>query len=155
MKIISGGQTGVDIAALEVAKEYGIETGGWMPPGWITQIGAKPQYESLYGLKEHPQDGYKPRTWQNVFDSDATIRLAFNFKSPGEICTLNAIKKYNKPYYDIDMANPVEPNLVLQFLLTNKVSILNVAGNSEKSANGIYIESKDYLKKLFKLWTEI
>lgn len=51
-KIISGGQTGIDQIALELAREYGISTGGWMPPGFVTEDGDKPKMKGLYGMEE-------------------------------------------------------------------------------------------------------
>jgi hypothetical protein len=91
-KIISGAQNGADIAGLEVAKRFGYETGGSIPFGYKTLDGPKPEYKNLYGIVVHSSSSYVPRTRQNVKDSDGTIRLAYNFQSRGEICTLRAIK---------------------------------------------------------------
>lgn len=150
-KIVSGGQTGADIAALTVAKEFGIPTGGWMPKGWITLAGPKPQYGELYSLKEHESSSYKPRTWANVRDSDGTIRLAFNFSSAGEICTLNGIEKYEKPYIDVDLIDPIEPSKVVSWILEKNIEVLNVAGNSEKTCPGTYSEVYEYLSSVFSI----
>lgn len=148
-KIISGAQSGADIAALKTAKEYGIPTGGWIPKGWTTLNGPKPEYAELYGIEEHASSGYKPRTWANVSDSSGTIRLAFNFSSAGEICTLNGIKKYDKPYIDVDLANPIPVQQVIDWLTQNNIEILNVAGNSEKSCPGTFSEVCEYLSAVF------
>jgi hypothetical protein len=60
----------------------------------------------VYGMKEH-SGGYAARTEANVKDSDGTIRLAKNFKSAGEKCTLRAIKKwFRRPHFDVDASNP-------------------------------------------------
>jgi len=82
MKVISGGQTGVDQAGLDAAKFHGIETGGWMPGRWTTLNGPKPGYAEKYGMVEHKSVGYAPRTKQNIFDSDATLIIAGDFSSP-------------------------------------------------------------------------
>jgi hypothetical protein len=150
-RCISGGQSGADIAALKTAKEYGIPTGGWMPKGWITLNGPKPEYAELYGIEEHASFGYKPRTWSNIKDSSGTIRLAFNFFSAGEICTLNGIKKYDKPYIDVDLANPIPVQQVIDWINQNNIEILNVAGNSEKSCPGTFSEVCEYLSAVFNL----
>ena len=87
------------------------------------------------GLSEHSSEQYKPRTWQNVQNSDATFRFASNFYSPGEICTLNGIKKYQKPYLDFPIvsgeidASLVEP--AMEFLREHRVRVLNIAGNAD------------------------
>lgn len=83
-KIISGGQTGADMGALKVAKELGLETGGTMPKSFIAHDGEHPEFATLYNIKEHASPKYPPRTACNVRDSDATVRFASNFDSPGE-----------------------------------------------------------------------
>ena len=102
MKIISGGQTGADFGGLAAAAKFGMETGGWMPPGFITEAGPKPHWAEHFGLKEIKDSGnmvanYVARTYANARDSDATIRFATNFNSKGEQCTLRAIRKFQNP----------------------------------------------------------
>ncbi|MFL6540447.1 MAG: YpsA SLOG family protein, partial [Chthoniobacterales bacterium] len=70
MKIISGGQTGVDRAALDAALSLGIESGGWCPTGRLAEKGRIPDQ---YPVRELPNGGFPERTLQNVLDSDATI----------------------------------------------------------------------------------
>src|SRR4051812_44710113 len=103
--IRSGGQTGADESGLWVAKKFGLKTGGVIPKGFRTLIGARPELGRLYGLMEHASDNYVPRTYQNVRDADGTVRLAGNFDSRGEICTLKAINEYKKPYFDVDLSD--------------------------------------------------
>jgi len=147
-KIISGAQNGADIAGLIVAKEKGIVTGGTMPKGWRTLDGPRPEYAELYGITEHTSSSYVPRTFQNVKDADATIRFAWNIESSGEKCTLKAITQYSKPYFDVYIldttkfvaASPKEhPIEVAKWLYAHKIKVLNVAGNSEKTAPGIEV----------------
>lgn len=136
-RVISGGQTGVDQSGLQAAKDVGIPTGGWAPKGWKTQVGPQEQFLKSFNLKEH-SGGYKERTWANVQDSDGTIRLATNFSSAGEICTLNAINKFKKPHLDIPLlvapynSNEKDVQSVIDFIVENNISILNIAGNSDK-----------------------
>jgi len=129
-KVISGGQTGADQAGLYAARDSLIKTGGWAPKNWITKNGAQPDLLISFGLVEH-QSGYKARTFANVRDSDGTIRLAYNFKSPGEICTLNAIIQYKKPKLDINIPIKEKPNIVLDFINRYSISVLNIAGNTQ------------------------
>ena len=70
MKIISGGQTGVDRAALDFALKYGSECGGWCPAGRLDEFGRIPD---RYPLKELKQGSFAERTLQNVKDSDGTV----------------------------------------------------------------------------------
>ena len=69
-KIISGGQTGADQAALDAAIKLGISHGGWIPKGRITEHGPLPD---RYKLQEMPTDSYPARTEQNIIDSDGTV----------------------------------------------------------------------------------
>ncbi len=69
-KIISGGQTGADQAALDAAIKLGIPHGGWIPKGRSTENGKLPD---KYKLKEMPTKSYPNRTEQNVIDSDGTL----------------------------------------------------------------------------------
>lgn len=158
-KIISGGQYGADQAGLKVAMDLGLKTGGMVPNGWITKFGPRPQLAKL-GLIEHStSDKYPPRTGWNVKNSDATVRFAFDFKTGGEICTYKAIRKYDKPYFDIDL-NSVESgdNLyfldLLEFFDKYGVGVLNVAGNcgpDKKYAKHVY----DLTRKSLRTWIEL
>ena len=74
MKIVSGGQTGVDRAALDAALERGVEAGGWCPEGRVAEDGVIPEQ---YPVKELPKAGYLQRTKRNVIDSDGTAIFVF------------------------------------------------------------------------------
>lgn len=150
--IISGGQTGADVAGLRAATRLGLATGGYAPRGWKTQDGPAPELGTHYGLVETGWD-YPGRTKANVRDSDATVRFAADFLSPGERCTLHAIFTFNKPVFDIGRSEgawwtPSREALEHReyihveewfraWLVKYNVKILNVAGNSEKTSHGI------------------
>lgn len=154
-KVISGGQTGADLGALVAAKLCGIPTGGFMPKGFRTQNGARPEYAKHFGLQEHESFSYKDRTWDNVYNSDATMRIACNISSAGEKCTLNAIKSYGKPHLDIefDKNNPTielyQIDSAINWLRENKVAVLNVAGNSHKTWSGMQYYAVTFLTHVF------
>jgi len=101
LKVISGGQTGADIAGVRAAKSLGIPTGGCTPFGWRTLSCPRPEYEAEFGMHQHPSPDYPPRTRENVKNSDITLRVAYNFLSRGEVCTLQAIRKLKKPVVDL------------------------------------------------------
>ena len=149
-KVISGGQSGADQAGLYAAKSFGFETGGWAPKGWKTSEGKKQGLlQTVYGLKEH-KSGYVKRTWSNVEDSNATIRLAYNFNSPGEKCTLNAIKRYKKPFIDVDLNNPQPAEVISKWIKDNDIEVLNIAGNTQPTHGpNIFREVLNYMRVVF------
>lgn len=121
-KIISGGQTGADRAALEVARELGLETGGMAAKRWQTEAGPDPSLKD-FGLIECQVEGYPTRTRYNVQHSDGTVWFGTN-DSAGNICTMNAVERYSK----LSLSNP--PARVLRrWLEANEIGVLNVAGN--------------------------
>lgn len=151
-RVISGGQTGADQAGLYSAEACRFKTGGHAPKGYRTLAGNNPtMLRDHFGLEETVQKNYQYRTALNVQNSDATIRLASNFQSPGELCTLCAITKFKKPYFDVDlrplMHNKMQylsgradrnayiqekADALLSFLITNQVITLNIAGNADR-----------------------
>jgi hypothetical protein len=152
-KVISGFQTGVDIAGIRAAKAAGLETGGYIPKAFKTLDGPKPEYAHHYGAVEHSSNSYKERTWDNVYSSDGTIRIARSFTSPGEVCTKNAIVHWGKPSFDFNANNELISNpheVIIQWLKIHNIEVLNVAGNSEQTAPGIYQFAYDLLLKVFK-----
>lgn len=138
-KIISGGQSGVDIAALKAAKALGIETGGWMPFGFKTENGKKKDYASLYGVKQTKETDYQARTLLNIRDSDGTIIFG-NLKSPGTALTLGLCKKHEKPY----LYNP-DFDQFKEWVELYNIETLNVAGNRESISPGIFSRVYSYL----------
>lgn len=152
-KIISGAQTGADQAGLAVAKEFGLETGGFIPKGHRTLGGPRPDLTALYGLKEHSSYAYNERTWDNVFHSDATVRFFWKINSAGERCTLNAIRECQKPYIDVDFSSDecISHQQLLDWLIKEQVKVLNVAGNSEQTKAGMYLNTYNFLRATLRL----
>ena len=153
-KVISGFQTGADIGGIFAASDANIETGGWMPKGFRTLEGSRPYFAEWYGAKEHKSSYYPPRTYSNVADSDGTIRFYYDKNSAGEICTLKAISKLKKPYLDVDLNLPLSHKEVVDWIRSNNISVLNIAGNSEKTYGGITLDVFEYLTVVFKLLKE-
>jgi len=155
MKIISGGQTGADLAGLQVGRELGYETGGWAPKNWKTSEGSKKVLLESYNLVES-EYGYRGRTRDNVRDSDVTMRLAVNFSSPGEECTMLAISTYEKFWFDVNLLNPPSLQEALVFLLNHQPQIINIAGNTQFTER-YDIEGMvyDYLKPLLEEYDKL
>lgn len=155
MKIISGGQVGADIAALRAAKECGYETGGWMPKGFKTRSGDKPEYAEMFGMVETHDGGYPVRTRMNIATSDVTIRYGSNFKSYGERLTARLVGEFKKPIFDVRITPTEIPEVtvpvgdVADWLLIYKPNIINVAGNSyEKIELIVHIHFAKVLRML-------
>ena len=147
-RVISGGQTGADRAALIAARNAGIPTGGWMPRGFRAQDGHHPEFAELYGLRETRSERYPPRTALNAKESDATLRFATNWDSPGEVLTLELCVKHSKPYLDVT-PGAIAPVDVAEWITSNNVRVLNVAGNSERTSLGIQEWVTEFLTDVF------
>ena len=105
-KIISGGQTGADRAALDVAIKLIILHGGWIPKGRKTEDGTLPE---IYKLKEMPTDSYPARTEQSVIDSDGTLIIARGKLTGGTDYTRKMTLRHHKQLLGIDL-NPTSGN---------------------------------------------
>lgn len=148
MKIISGGQTGADRAALDFAIAADIEHGGWCPRGRKAEDG---YIDLKYKLRETPSEGYRQRNEWNVRDSDATVIFTFGpyTSSPGSLLTSKFCKAQKKPWISFDIADPGDVMRCAfelgSFVTKNKVRVLNVAGNRESRSPGIYERVKKVL----------
>lgn len=148
-KVISGCQSGADLAGVTSAKRNGKQTGGWMPQGYRNQFGYFPEYKDMFNIVEHESSEYPPRTECNVINSDGTIRFATQWSSAGERLTLQLIKKHKKPY--LDVKRNVTPEDVVEWIKQNDIRVLNVAGNSERTSPGIGKVVESFLDKVFQL----
>ena len=176
--IVSGGQTGADIAGLNAARTLKFKTGGWAPKDWMTESGPQKELLESFGLIEH-KGGYRPRTIQNVKDSDITFIISRKWSSPGTILTMNACKKNNKPFiamteelniYELymlpDLKSKIKKSLKLSDLSDEDINTIerqhnliaecllnyrtiNVAGNSESNASGIELMSFNIFYDIF------
>jgi hypothetical protein len=133
-KIVSGGQCGTDRGALEAAKECSFPTGGWAPKLYRTTFGSDFTLKE-FGLKEHTDFSYTPRTQLNVLESDGTLIISTNLNSPGTVLTINTCSIMKKPFYCVKLPctdwNKLNTELV-KFCIDNQIKVLNVAGNRDK-----------------------
>lgn len=147
IKIVSGGQTGPDRAALDIAIELNIPHGGWCPKGRLAELGGLIPHK--YSLQETDSSDFSVRTKRNIEDSDGT--LIFVPKLPlivtdGTILTIQEVKEKNKPYLIFDLSNPPENNAVEQWIRCHDIKTLNVAGPRESQSPGIYSQTYIFLK---------
>ena len=153
-KIVSGGQTGADRAALDAAITLGIPHGGWIPKGRLTENGALPD---KYKLTEMPNASYASRTEQNVIDSNGTIIISHGPLSEGSEYTRQMAIKHQRPWLHLDLNQmPAfkSATLISSWIDKNRIEILNVAGPRASKDSQIYaavlklIESVHYLQLL-------
>ena len=150
-RLISGGQTGVDRAALAVALELGIPCGGWCPRGRRAEDGRIP---SRFPLKECTSKNYAVRTRMNVEDSDGTLILSRGKLSGGTALTESIARQLGKPWLVIDLVAEFDAQPVEDWIAENRIRILNVAGPRESQQVGIFEQACEYLRKLIKLTAE-
>ena len=128
IKIVSGGQTGVDRGALDAALDLNYPCGGWCPRGRIAEDGVIPD---RYPLTEHDSEEYVARTFQNVVDSDATLVIHFDELEGGTALTVEFCQQEQKPHLVIDMRNTGQHGVtgsIAEFVRSRGIRTLNVAG---------------------------
>jgi hypothetical protein len=144
-KIVSGGQTGVDQAALRAAQACGITGGGWCPPGRESESGAIPD---IFHLEETPQERSPMgpsvprslRTEWNVRDSDGTLIIRSNVPTKTDVgtdFTQLCARTLRRPFLVVDPNAESAPQRISEWLQQNRVEVLNVAGPSESTEPGI------------------
>jgi putative molybdenum carrier protein len=149
-KIISGGQTGVDRAALDVALRHDITCGGWCPAGRLDEFGKIPGH---YPLQELHGGGFTERTLQNVKDSDGTVVIY-----PGELCggteqTVRFCVDLKRPHQLIDASKTSAEDaakLIADFVRKNEIRIQNVAGPRQSQ----WPEGYDYTSRAVALFLD-
>jgi hypothetical protein len=147
MKVVSGGQTGVDRAALDAAMARGMAVGGWCPAGRKAEDGTIP---GRYPLTETPFADYAGRTDWNVRDSDATLVL-LRSRPPqgGSLLTLQCAKERGKPSCVASVDELTAGDEVAEWLRSHGVETLNVAGPRESEEPGVYQLAIVFLRRLF------
>lgn len=143
-RIVSGGQTGVDRAALDVALERGVPCGGWCPKGRLAEDGP---IAARYPLAETPSTRYAQRTRWNVRDSDATLIVAAGELGGGTAYTAAVAAELGRPCLVVP-PDPGEVPRIAAWLAANAVAVLNVAGPRESGSPGIHAAARGLLAAL-------
>ncbi len=144
-RIISGGQTGVDRAALDTAIELDIPHGGWCPRGRRAEDGVIPDH---YQLREHTSEFYADRTRQNVIDSDGTLILYGNRLEGGSLLTARFAEEQEKAVFRTRLSGRVSYVACIEWLEAEKIRVLNIAGPRASKDPQIYAKSMRYLRQL-------
>ena len=150
-RIVSGGQTGVDRAALDVAIKLGIAHGGWIPRGRLTESGALPQ---KYHLKETSSSQYSVRTEKNVVDANGTLIISHGPLTGGTEYTREMATRHRRPWLHIDldrMAAFHAATDINRWILQNRIEILNVAGPRASEDPAIYQDTLNILESVYYL----
>lgn len=146
-KIISGGQTGVDRAALDLAMETGLSCGGWCPKGRKAEDGP---IDARYPLKETESAKYSVRTEKNVRESDGTLVLTgCGPPGAGTTLTIRFAQRLKKPFLVLVLSEAIDYESVKRWIEAQNIKALNIAGPRESDEPGIYSRALKFLKKLF------
>jgi hypothetical protein len=151
LKIISGGQTGVDRAALDIALKYGIDCGGWCPAGRLDEFGRIPDQ---YPVHELEAGGFIERTLQNVKDSDGTVVIYPGKLYGGTEQTVRFCEELGRPHQLIDgskLATEDAAKSITEFVRNNNIRILNVAGPRQSEWLGGYDYASRALEAFLRL----
>ena len=147
-RIVSGGQTGADRAALDVSLKLGFPCGGWCPADRQADDGPLPP---TYPLTELASGGYRQRTIRNVKESDGTVLFFFASPVGGTELTLKTCIRLTKPHLLVD-ASDVPPSqaaaTLLKFTQQESIGVLNVAGPSERRTPGTYSYVREVIQML-------
>ncbi len=148
LKVVSGGQTGVDRAALDAARAAGLPCGGWCPRGRLAEDGP---IDPGYPLVETPGADYAQRTEWNVRDSDGTLVVSGGRPTGGTALTMTLARRHGKPLRVVDLSRDPSPGEVWRWIEARAITVLNVAGPRESQRPGIGREAHAFLERLFGL----
>ncbi len=146
LRIVSGGQTGVDRAALDVALELGLPCGGWCPRGRKAEDGP---IDERYPLEETESAKYDVRTRRNVRESDGTLVLTIGEPVGGTALTVAVAEREGKPLLVLDLDLQPVAEHVREWIDLHRIQTLNIAGPRERMLPGIAELSAEFLREVF------
>jgi hypothetical protein len=145
-KVISGGQTGVDQAALDAAARAGLACGGWCPKDRWSEAGP---IDDRYPLTETPSSDPAQRTDLNVRDGDGTLIIAGAPLTGGTTLTRRLARRRGRPCLVVDPRDGSAANAIRRWLAEHDIRTLNVAGPRESSQPGIHDQALALLRRVF------
>jgi hypothetical protein len=155
LRIVSGGQTGVDRAALDAAMVAGIDCGGWCPPGRRAEDG---RIADDYPLRETASANYVARTRANVRDSDATLIIV---RGTGDVyggtrLTILEAEKLGRPLLLVSLAETDLDDAaarIAAWIGKKDIATLNIAGPRESESPGIYAAARGLVSAVIQVIT--
>jgi predicted Rossmann fold nucleotide-binding protein DprA/Smf involved in DNA uptake len=135
LRIVSGGQTGVDRAALDAAQTSGVPCGGWCPAGRRAEDGV---IDTRYPLEETPDADYAVRTRWNVRDSAATLIISPSPLTGGTALTQRVAEEQGRPHLVVDPHDDEAVERIRRWIAERDDGVINVAGPRESTCPGIY-----------------
>ncbi len=148
-KIISGGQTGADRAALDAAIKLDVPHGGWVPKGRRAEDGIIPP---TYLLKEMPTESYPRRTEKNVLEADGTLILTHGRLTGGSKLTLDYAVRHRRNHLHIDLIRTPAfkaVRIISDWITDKGIEVLNVAGSSAGKDPEIYSRTLQVLTGVY------
>lgn len=145
-KIISGGQTGVDRAALDAALANGIACGGWCPSGRHADDGPIPD---RYPLQETADMDHTVRTENNVRDSDGTLMLYRGKLQGGTAYAVLMAEHLKRPVMALNLDTGPDAASIADWIASNGIRVLYVGGQRESSSPGIYQAASELIGEIF------
>ena len=148
-KIISGGQTGADRAAMDWAMEHQVPHGGWCPKGRQAEHGRIPE---RYSLRETPSDDSAQRTEWNIRDSDGTVIFSIGPRlTGGSKQTAELARQHGKPMLHLckNAKDSVPEQALIEFIVRNQIHSLNIAGPRASEEPDIATFVREVLDKTF------
>jgi Circularly permutated YpsA SLOG family len=149
-KILTGGESGTEQAAWRAAKAFRIAVGGWMPEGFATDDGPRPEFAELYGSIELPTDNSTAPTEQNIHDSDATLWFGDTTTKEAQT-TVETCLLLGKTCMLIYPTAAFAPAHVAAWLRDERIGTLTVAGNREAVEPGIGERVERFLGQVLEL----
>jgi hypothetical protein len=145
-KIISGGQTGADRAALDGAMEAGVQTGGWVPRGRLAEDGVIP--DTYPNLTETDTEAPGERTRRNVLHADGTVVIVHGPVRGGTAYTVSCARELKKPLLIIDLSLQTIPegaSTLRKWVAGHRIAVLNVAGPRAGEDSLIYQDTRQLM----------
>ena len=141
-QIITGGQTGVDRAAMDFALEHNITLCGWCPKGRKAEDGV---IDHKYPLQETPSADYQQRTTWNVRDSDGVLIITRGKISGGTALGVSQAQTLGKPTLIVDLNTPADLPAIRTWIKTHTINNLGIGGPRESHCPGIYQQTIEFL----------
>lgn len=143
LTIVSGGEAGAQRAALDVALALALPCRGWCPKGRTAEDGV---LDGRYPLQETDSENRTAPMELNVLDSDATLALAWGPPDDRVSQTIALAKKHGRPLLVLDMTQRrIDKETFRQWIVQNRISVLNIAGPCESGRDGVYARAREAL----------